>query len=245
MTVIPVYYGSGWSAGDSTYGLVRTLASGITSTALWTVVRKYTNGTGASITSSISVYPDLFVSASQTTGAWLGQTWTSDLSSYVVAALIALGYPSGENVQYLIFTDSSMMNSLRTATGYCQSFCGYHSWTGITPYAFLGTGCPAGCAMGTNNGFGAETLPVGSVMLHEMLEILTDVYSTGYHDVSNVGTEAEDLCNFVMAPVAPGVNYYYNSSVYWNVNVSGRLYFLQSMWDPVLAACSMDGITHA
>ena len=148
--------------------------------------------------------------------------------------------------------------------GYCTSFCASHAalaWQAsgaryvgsagtstsfFTPYAVVGSGCAA-CAW---QGFASSSvlLESASLIVHELVEAITDPLGTAWLNLQH-DNENEDLCNWKLAPfygapqgyvVSPGPK-----GVYWNLNVSGNLYLVQSNWDLVNARCSMDGLPYS
>ena len=133
-------------------------------------------------------------------------------------------------------------------SGFCTSFCGWHSYAGNYKFAFIGL-APAGCPCVFQPRFSFEINPPNgniaadgavSVIAHELAEAATDPLLTGYCYSAGASTcntnnavENGDQCawNFTNLRL-------YNNGV-WNINFGFKNYLIQSNWNLTQKACTM------
>lgn len=223
ITIYPVYYGS-WAASDPRTSLVAALLAGVTSTNLWRVVTGYTDARGAPATASVSVAAAAFV------GAPYGLDWGSTDHTAAVArrALDVAGALGNPNSVALVLASHDVR-----VPGWGDTYCAYHSWFGNQAYMFAGDSPNQDCAFAGN-----QLLPMAAGLLHELEEVVTDPYGNAWQSSDK---EVGDLCDWQLEPLpgAPDGYYTADQGVRWNLNVSGHLFLVQSVWDQRKRHCSM------
>jgi len=255
LNVYTIFYGS-WVPTDPTVSSYFTLLANLGSSPYWNVVRKYKDANGITPTYILSPQTPIFVSPTQAMGSCAtcgpyGTAWATDQTGNIVAATIsALNLPTAGSL-YVVLTSADV-----SVPSFCSSMCGYHSYlpSNNALYAFVGTASSncAGCSWATS--LSALGYPVttnvdnAGVLVHEVVEVITDPYFTGYHATLTGGAIVEngDLCQWNStgwsgAPTGYNVDNSTGAPVVWNMNLGGIEFLLQSMWDPVLGRCSLDG----
>lgn len=227
VSVYPIFYGT-WVQTDARVGLVSTLLRGLPQTPVWNVLEKY------------GVTRQLVVEEPTFTGAPLGMSWSS---LYVCEDVILQVFlqkrkaPSLDAIPVLIVSPDVSVPELG------RVFCGEHSVVQGMPYILLGDPLhwPA-CTFSRP----PSSLPMASTLFHEIVEVLTDPQLNAWVYPAN-DYEAGDLCAWNLVPLQGAPNGYYTTrGVNWNVNISGSLFLIQSVWDPVLGRCSLgEGTTAA
>ncbi len=213
-----IWYGS-WD-GNSV-GILSNLASSIGGSAYYNINTGYFDGTGASISNSVSLAGSVNDNYSQghsltDTGIW--QAVTNALNNHSL--------PIDSNGVYFVLTSGDVQVS-----GFGTSFCGFHSQNFYKntnlQYAFVGNPDPSalsGCveqAVTPNGNVGADSM--ASIIAHELVESVTDPASNAWYD--SAGNEVADKCqwNFGTTYNAAG-----NSKA--NINLGGRDYLIQQNW---------------
>ncbi len=164
------------------------------------------------------------------------------LSDNSVAAIVQRAISSGALPldpmgAYFVLTSADVAET----SGFCSQYCGWHSYMQVSgtkiPYAFIGNAarCPSACAEQTkspNANPGADAM--ASVIAHELAEMMTDPYFTGWYD--GVGDENADKCAWTFGSTYKAPN---GSSA--NVKLGNRNYLIQQNWinSSPSGSCSM------
>jgi hypothetical protein len=124
-----------------------------------------------------------------------------------------------------------------TTSGFCSSFCGWHSYHGSYKFAWIGvpkSGCSCYAqSTSPNRNFGADAAV--SVIAHELAESATDPVFTGwYYTTGSDYVENGDQCAWSF----PG-KIKLSTGAYYNIVVGGKNYLIQSNWNLATKTCRM------
>ena len=131
-----------------------------------------------------------------------------------------------------------------TATsGFCSSYCGWHTSSGGLRFAFVGdaTQCPFACAWQSTASphwpsWQADAMV--NILAHELTEAATDPDFTGYF--FNNGNENADQCAWKFAPTVAGAG----TAGVSNLQTTGSdgvadRWLVQQNWDVATAKCAL------
>ncbi len=214
-----IWYGS-WDG--SSIGILSNLASNIGGSQYFNINTGYFDGTGTSISNSVSFSGSTNDNYSR--GKNLGE---NDIWTIVATALGHGSLPIDSNGVYFVLTWGDVQ-----MPGFGSSFCGWHSQATYNntniQYAFVGNPAPAqlaGCAEQTttspNANPGADAM--ASVFSHELEESVTDPGGSAWYD-SN-GQEVADKCAWTFGATYPAAG---NSKA--NMSLGGMNYLIQQDW---------------
>ncbi len=214
-----IWYGS-WDG--SSIGILSNFASHIGGSQYFNINTGYFDGTGASVSNSVSFAGSVNDNYSQ------GHTGLSDNSIWQVvnSALTHGTLPVDSNGVYFVLTSGDVGIS-----GFGTGFCGYHSQNSYNnhniQYAFVGNPAPSQlntCAeqiVSPNANPGADAM--ASVIAHELEESVTDPGLSAWYD-SN-GSEIADKCAWTFGATYRAIN---GSKA--NMSLGGMDYLIQQDW---------------
>ena len=213
-----IWYGS-WDA--SSIGILTNFASHIGGSSYYNTNTGYFDGTGASVSNSVS-----FSGSANDNYSQGGSLTDSGIWLVVTNALSHGSLPIDSNGVYFVLTSGDVHVS-----GFPSSVCGWHSrqaYTGTNiQYAFVGNPAPgglAGCAQQTtspNANPGADAM--ASTIAHELVETVTDPAQNAWYD-SN-GNETADKCAWTFGSTYTAIN---GSKA--NMQLGGKDYLIQQNW---------------
>jgi hypothetical protein len=123
-------------------------------------------------------------------------------------------------------------------SGFCSSFCGWHTYGGNYVFAWIGVP-PSGCncfsqSISPNGNAGVDAAV--STIAHELAESVTNPYFNGwYYSSSSTGTvENGDQCAWYFPNAVKQA-----SGAYYNIIVNGLYYLIQADWNLSTTTCSM------
>ena len=213
-----IWYGS-WDG--SSIGILSNLASHIGGSQYFNINTGYFDGTGASVSNSVSF-------AGSTNDPYSQGHNLTDTSIWLVVAnaLNQHNLPIDSNGVYYVLTSGDVHVS-----GFGSSFCGWHSQQSYNntniQYAFVGNPDPAelnGCAeqiVSPNANTGADAM--ANIITHELEESVTDPGLNAWYDSS--GNEIADRCAWTFGTTYPAAG---NSKA--NMNLGGMDYLIQQDW---------------
>jgi len=250
-TVYVIYYGNNaWP--QSEVDIITRLYAGISSTPYWSTVVEYVDRNGRPPTSNISVAPPTFVTSANGGAAWKGTDFTAfvdargvavnndHVTALSISALLDAGrLPFDKNAIYsFIFNTDVYMGNV------ASGWCGLHlPWSygsagkfqvNIAGRGFNGPGggCRKNFPPNTNS---RALLTVASILVHEIVETLTDPYDDpmAWRNII-LNKENEDICSWDF-----GNNVVQGSSLDYNLIVNGDMHLIQTNWDLSHSACTM------
>ena len=215
-----IWYGS-WDA--SSIGILSNFASHIGGSQYFNINTGYFDGTGASISNSVSFAGSVNDNYSQGHSLTDNSIWLA-----VTNALSHGSLPIDSNGVYFVLTSGDVQVS-----GYGTSVCGWHSQQSYNntniQYAFVGN--PAGphafvdgCAEQTvspNANPGADAM--ASIIAHELEESVTDPAGNAWYDSG--GQEVADKCAWTF-----GTTYTAMNGSKANMKLGGMDYLIQQNW---------------
>jgi len=213
-----IWYGS-WDA--SSVGILSNFASHIGGSAYFNINTGYFDGTGTSISNSVSFAGSSNDNYSQGHSLNDNSIWLA-----VTNALRNGSLPIDSNGVYFVLTSGDVHVS-----EFGSQFCGWHSqqnYNGTNiQYAFVGNPAPSainGCAEQTvspNANPGADAM--ASTIAHELEESVTDPAGNAWYDSS--GNEVADKCAWTF-----GTTYAAAGNSKANMNLGGKDYLIQQDW---------------
>jgi hypothetical protein len=250
LVVFGIYYGS-WAANDYHIKHTRDLVNNIGSTVYWSTVALYTDSFGAPATSQLAWGGQTFINASTSE---YGYIWTIDNVLNIVNGVIDTGVFAVEVAAlsatqtpfYYVFTSKDV-----SVPGFCTTQCSYHNFQGAMLYGWVGNpeACPANHVTPVQQSscsyITPQLLDTAAATVHELVETITDPYSDGY--MNNASSfEVMDYCEWKVVDRFTGSAHSgYLSATngnFWDVNVSGDLFFLEPIWDPFHGGvCTIQG----
>ena len=213
-----IWYGN-WDA--SSIGILTNLASHIGGSQYFNVNTGYFDGTGTSVSNSVS-----FAGSANDNYSRGSSLTDTDIWLIVTNALSHGSLTIDSNAVYFVLTSGDVHVS-----GFPSSFCGWHSQqtynnTNIQ-FAFVGNPDPTGlnnCAQQTvspNANPGADA--VANIIAHELEEAVTDPGGDAWYD-SN-GDEVADKCAWTFGSTYTAIN---GSTA--NMQLGGKDYLIQQNW---------------
>jgi len=213
-----IWYGN-WDAGS--IGILTNLASHIGGSQYYNINTGYFDGTGASVSNSVTF--------SGSTNDNYSQGHSLSDSSIWLAVANALSHgnlPIDSNGVYYVLTSGDVQVS-----GFGSSFCGWHSQQSYNntkiQYAFVGNPQPSqlsGCAeqiVSPNANAGADAM--ANIIVHELEESVTDPGLDAWFDSS--GQEVADKCAWTFGNTYTSMN-----GAKANMLLGGRDYLIQQDW---------------
>jgi len=242
VSIYNIFYGS-WNASSPLIKSIENLVTGISSTAYWDIMRQYVDSSNTPVTSSITYGGGVLVDGKTSAS---GLNWKTDVAYNLVYQALVQGTfpPSEDSIYYVILTPDV------TVPGLCTQFCGYHSYftvktnTGMMNIKFSLIGspaqCPNGCSLSYELYYGGafpasvpNTMTPEQIVVHELVEALTDPIFTGYVDNTN-NQENADMCNTELSDVHIATN-----NTLWNIVIGGQNYLLASNYNLKTGICDM------
>jgi hypothetical protein len=213
-----IWYGS-WDA--SSIGILTNLASYIGGSQYFNINTGYFDGTGASVSNSVS-----FAGSANDNYSRGSSLNDNDIWLVVTNALSHGSLPIDSNGVYFVLTAGNVHVS-----GFGSAFCGWHSQQTYNntkiQYAFVGNSDPAvlgACAQQTvspNANPGADAM--ANIVAHELEESVTDPAGDAWIDSS--GNENADKCAWTFGSTYNAIN---GSKA--NMQLGGRDYLIQQDW---------------
>lgn len=179
-TVVPIYWGTSWSAGQAKVTWMGTFYGGVGGSGYMNTNTEYTNGSGANVSNSVSYGTALIDNSAAPSRA---------PSTSTVLAEVAKMVPNpSPNAYYPVYIDQP-----RGSAGYCawHSF-GSANGVGVPFGFFFNLDNDAGCDPqdSTNKPLGVAAL--ANVSGHELSEMVTDTQLNAWYD--SQGYENSDKC---------------------------------------------------
>ena len=212
-----IWYGS-WDA--SSIGILTNLASHIGGSQYFYINTGYFDGSGASVSNSVSFSGSANDSYSRGSSLNDNDIWL------IVSHALSNGLPIDSNGVYFVLTSGDVQVS-----GFGSSFCGWHSQQTYNntkiQYAFVGNPAPSqmsGCAQQTvspNANPGADAM--ANIVAHELEESVTDPGGDAWSDSS--GNENADKCAWTF-----GLTYTAAGNSKANMSLGGKDYLIQQDW---------------
>ena len=213
-----IWYGN-WDASSMT--ILSNLASNIGGSPYFNINTGYFDGTGASVSNSVSFAGSANDNYSRGTRLTDADIWLA-----VTNALSKGSLPIDSNGVYFVLTSGDVH-----VTGFPRSVCGWHSQqiynnTNIQ-FAFVGDPDPAGlfnCAEQTvspNANPGADAM--ANIIAHELEEAVTDPAGDAWYDSD--GNEIGDKCSWAF-----GATYAAMNGSKANMQLGGKDYLIQKNW---------------
>ena len=221
-----IWYGS-WDG--SSIGILSNLASNIGGSQYFNINTGYFDGTGASVSNSVSLAGSANDSYSR--GSKIGD---NDIWLIVTNALSNHSFLIDPNGVYFVLTSGDVQVS-----GFPGSVCGWHSQQTYSntnsntniQYAFVGNPAPGGlgsCAPQANQTVSPNANPgadaMASTIAHELEESVTDPGGSAWYDAS--GNENADKCAWTFGATYTTT---LNGSTA-NMKLGGRDYLIQQDW---------------
>ena len=213
-----IWYGS-WDA--SSIGILTNLASHIGGSPYFNINTGYFDGTGASISNSVS-----FAGSANDNYSRGSSLNSNDIWLVVSNALSHGSLPIDSNGVYFVLTSGDV-----AVSGFPGSVCGWHSQQSYNntniQYAFVGNPAPGGlaaCAKQTtspNANPGADAM--ASTIAHEFEEAVTDPGGSAWYD--SAGNENADKCAWTFGATYTAIN---GSKA--NMQLGGKDYLIQQNW---------------
>jgi len=213
-----IWYGN-WD--PSSIGILTNFASHIGGSQYFNINTGYFDGTGASISNSVS-----FAGSSNDNYSQGHSLNDNGIWQAVTNALSHGSLPVDSNGVYFVLTSGDVQVS-----GFGSSFCGYHSQQTYNntkiQYAFVGNPAPSqmnACAQQTvspNANPGADAM--ANIVAHELEESVTDPAQDAWFD-SN-GNEVADKCAWTF-----GTTYTAAGNSKANMSLGGKDYLIQQNW---------------
>src|SRR6266404_5579912 len=213
-----IWYGT-WDA--SSVSILGNLASHIGGSQYFNINTGYFDGTGTSVSNSVSF------AGSATDNYSQGHSLNDNSMWLVVTNALSHGsLPIDSNGVYFVLTSGDVQVS-----GFGSSFCGWHTQQTYNntkiQYAFVGNPDPAqmsGCAQQTvspNANPGADAM--ANIIAHELEESVTDPAQDAWYDSS--GNEVADKCAWTFGSTYTAAG---NSKA--NMSFGGKDYLIQLNW---------------
>jgi len=213
-----IWYGN-WD--PSSIGILTNFASHIGGSPYYNINTGYFDGTGASISNSVSFAGSSNDNYSQGHSLNDNSIWAA-----VTNALSHGSLPIDSNGVYFVLTSGDVQVS-----GFGSAFCGYHSQQTYNntkiQYAFVGNPAPLqmkACAEQTispNANPGADAM--ANIVAHELEEAVTDPAQDAWFDSS--GEEVADKCAWTF-----GATYTAAGNSKANMSLGGKDYLIQQNW---------------
>jgi hypothetical protein len=213
-----IWYGN-WDA--SSIGILTNFASHIGGSQYFNINTGYFDGTGASVSNSVSFAGSTNDNYSQGHSLNDNGIWQA-----VTNALSHGSLPIDSNGVYFVLTSGDVQVS-----GFGSSFCGYHSQQTYNntkiQYSFVGNPAPSqmsGCAEQTispNANPGADAM--ANIVAHELEEAVTDPAQDAWFDSG--GNEVADKCAWTF-----GATYTAAGNSKANMSLGGKDYLIQQNW---------------
>lgn len=245
LTLFPIFYGSRWTAAQM--GIIFKFLSGLGGSAWMNISALYSDRVNGFYPNNRGLFnssaPQAYASLPTGSYGLTTQLSDTDIFTLVQQTVANSAAPLSTKVLYLVLTD----DAVKLASGFCTSYCGWHSWNNYpgttTPlkYAFIGNAgalCPGAC-MATDVYYTPPNGDAGvdgmiSVVAHEITEALSDPDVTyGWFDAQ--GNENADKCAWTYGTIY----YTANGAAYNMVDANNNKFYIQQNWNMRTGTCVM------